>query len=159
MLLFAFAALLSNALIEVPAARWVALDLPVPQHSTTVEGQFEVLQGSRVQVLIAERREAERLHRGRSFRPVFSSGFQTDGRFRIVVPDAGDYVVLIDNRIEGRFPTKVRLSLQTSNAVNIQARELSPARRRTVIAASILFFGFVVAFSAWQFLSRNHAHG
>lgn len=155
MLLLAFAALMSNALIEVPPARWIALDLPVTQHDTTVEGQFEVIHGSRVQVLIAERAEAERLHRGRSFRPAFSSGFQNDGRFRIVLREAGDYVLLLDNRIEGRGPTKVRLSLQTSNPVNVQARELPPARQRAVIAASVLFFGTVVVFSAWQFLRRN----
>ncbi|MDZ4797271.1 MAG: hypothetical protein SGI92_03845 [Bryobacteraceae bacterium] len=159
MLLLAFAALMSNALLEVPPARWVAVDLPIPQHNTTVEGQFEVIHGSRVQVLIAARSEAERLQRGRSFRPIFSSGFQNDGRIRLVVPEAGDYVLLVDNRIEGRFATKVRLSVQTSNSINVQARELTPTRRRTVIAASLLFFGSVLVFSAWQFLRWNQPHG
>ncbi len=152
LLLFAAAALMQNVLVEVQPSGWRAVDLPVAQHGTTVEGDFEVIHGSKVQVIIADRNEAERLHRGRSFRPVYTSGFATDARFRVTLRDAGQYVLLIDNRIEGRGSSQVRLNLSTSNPVNVEARELPPARRRAVVASSLLFFGFTIVLSAWQFL-------
>jgi hypothetical protein len=155
--LLAFAVLMNSALVEVPASRWSAVDLPVAQHDTVVDGDFEVIRGSKVQIVIADREQAERLHRGRSFHPVFTSGFAAEGRIRVTLREAGDYVLLVDNRIEGRGSATVRLNLSTSNRINIQARELPPARRRAVIALSLLFFGSVVVFSAWQFL--RHAPG
>lgn len=152
--LLALAVLMNGSLVDVPPSTWRAVDLPIAQHETVVDGDFEVIRGSKVQVLIADRDQAERLHKGRSFRPVYSSGFRKDGRFRITVHEAGSYVLLVDNRIEGRGPATVRLNVSTSNRVSIETRELPPGRRRAVIAISLLFFGAVVAFSAWQFLSH-----
>ena len=41
-----------------------------------------------------------------------TSGFENPDQFRVLVPDAGDYVLLLDNRLEGRFPAEVSLKLE-----------------------------------------------
>jgi len=152
----ALSVLLNNSIIEVPPSRWKAIDLVVPQHETLITGQFQVTKGSRVQVIIADREQAERFHRGRSFKPIYTSGFAEEGSFRTRIREAGEYVLLIDNRIEGRYATLVRMSLEMNGTHRFQqSRELPPERRRAVVALSLLFFGFVVVFSASQFLKRR----
>lgn len=154
-LLLAAGTVLSNADILVPASHWTAVRLIVGQPNTVVDGSFRVIQGSRVQLLIADRRQAERFHRGRSFAPMYSSGFHSEFRFQTTIGEPGEYILLIDNRIDARGPAKVELSLNQSVAPHVIAGELPPARRRAVVALSALFFGSVVFFSARQFLKRH----
>ncbi|HYP08292.1 MAG TPA: hypothetical protein VER03_18810 [Bryobacteraceae bacterium] len=110
--------------------------------------------GSNLQAMILTGDEAERFHRGRSVRPIFSSGFKGSGEYRIVIPDAGDYVLLLDNRLEGRFPTEVALKFDVTYPADLSVRTVPPERRRATVALSLLFFGAVVVFSAVKFL-RN----
>lgn len=139
-------------MVSVPPGQWQAIDLRIPQNGTTVDIDFEVKQGSRVQVLVLNRPQAERFHRGRSFEAIVSSGFDTSGRLRYRMADAGEYVLMVDNRINGRTPALVHLRVDLSNPQAVPVRELPPARRRVVVTLSLLFFGSVVAFSAWRFL-------
>jgi hypothetical protein len=59
---------------------------------------------------------------------------------------------MIDNRLDGRGPSLVHLRVELTNPGSVQAIELPPARRRAVVALSLLFFGVVIIFSARQFL-------
>ena len=69
------------------------------------------------------RDEAERFNRGRSIRPFFMSRDSRIGdQFRVLVPDAGDYVLLLDNRLEGRFPTEVSLRFDISHPADVRVR-------------------------------------
>ena len=148
----AFLVVLTNGLLSVPPSHWQAIDLRIPHNGTTVDVEFEVQQGSRVQVLIMNRPQAERFNRGRSYEPIVSTGFEKSGRLKYRLADAGQYVLMIDNRIETRTPTLVHLRLELTNPYRADVRELSPARRRVVVTLSLVFFGAVVAFSAWRFL-------
>ncbi|MBC7924697.1 MAG: hypothetical protein H7039_03490 [Bryobacteraceae bacterium] len=155
MFLAALAVVLQNAVIEVPASRWKAVELAIPAHGTIVQCEFRVQKGSKVQLAIAGREQAERLHRGRSFRALYTTGFQNEARFRYRVADAGNYVLLVDNRIEGRSSATVDVSLQLLNPGPAAARELPPEIRHTVVAVSLLFFGSVLVFSAHQYLRQS----
>ena len=73
---------------------------------------FNVENGSRVQAIVLSREEAERFNRGKSIRPLLMSGFEKSDQFRVFVPDAGDYVLVLDNRIEARFPAEVSLRVE-----------------------------------------------
>ena len=73
-------------------------------------------------------------------------------QFRVLIPDAGDYVLVLDNRLEGRFPTQVSLRLEMTHPNDARVRTVSPERRRATVALSLLFFGAVVVFSAVRFL-------
>ena len=153
-LLAATTAILTNTAIHVPASHWTAVRLQIREPEAVVEGSFHVVQGSRVQLLITDRQQAERFHRGRSFTPLYSSGFQTQAHFQTTIRQPGEYVLLIDNRIDARGSAVVELSVREDSR-HVLARELPPARRHAVVALSALFFGSVLVFSARQFLKRN----
>jgi hypothetical protein len=144
--------LLTESTVKVPPSHWTAIELKIPQNSTTVNVSFKVENGSRIQAIVLSREEAERFNRGKSIRPLLMSGFEKSDEFRVFVPDAGEYVLLLDNRIEARFPAEVSLRVDVSVPKNAQVRTISPERRRATVALSLLFFGAVVAFSAAKFL-------
>lgn len=102
-----------------------------------------------------DRRQAERFAKGRGTQFLYSSGFESKARFRTYVRDAGDYVLILDNRLETRRPSHVDFRLELTNPRNLQVRELPPERRSLVVVLSFLFFGMVVLLSARQFLRQN----
>ena len=155
MILLALLFALTETVINVPPSHWTAIEVKTALNSTTVHVSFEVRSGgSRIQAILLNREEAERLSRGKSIRPLFTSGFEDSDQFRVLVPDAGSYVLILDNRLESRFPTSVYLRLETSHPNDARVRMVSSERRRATVALSILFFGAVVFFSAIKFL-RN----
>jgi hypothetical protein len=152
MWLFALLVVLTNSVVKVPASHWTAIELKVPHNSTTVGVSFKVENGSRIQAIVLSREEAERFQRGKSIRPLLMSGFEKSDQFRVFVPDAGEYVLVLDNRLEARFPAEVSLRVELSVPNNSQVRTVSPERRRATVALSLLFFGAVVALAAAKFL-------
>ena len=144
--------LLTESVIKVPASHWTAIELKIERNRTTVHADFQVRNGAKVQAMVLSRKEAERLNRGRTVHPLFSSGFTTSDQFRVVVSDAGDYVLLLDNRLEERFPAEVALRLDLTHNNDSQVRYVPAARRHATVALSLLFFGAVVVFSAVKFL-------
>lgn len=145
--------LLTQTVLKVPPSHWTAIELKVPQHGSTVHLSFDVRSSdSRIQAMILSRTEAERFHRGRSARPLFATGFERSADHRVYVPDAGDYVLMLDNRLEGRFATEVALKFDVSHPTDVRVRTVPPERRRATVALSLLFFGAVVVLSAVKFL-------
>ena len=146
---------LTQAVVQVPPSHWTAIALKVPQHGSTVHLSFEVENsGPGIQAIVLSRSEAERFHRGRSIRPIFTSGFEKSGDHRVFIPDAGEYVLLLDNRLEGRNSAQVALRFDISHPTDIRVQTVPPERRRATVALSLLFFGAVIVFSAVKFL-RN----
>ena len=154
MMLLAFLTVLANGIVNVPASGWQAIAIEAPEDGGTVEIAFVVQQGSRVQVFLADPAEAARFHRGRSPDALAMTGFVREGSLRQRIHRAGRYIVVVDNRIEGRRPAQVQLKIDFSPPVNVVVRELSPERRRAVVAISILVFGATVFISA-RLLLRN----
>jgi hypothetical protein len=144
--------LLTESVVKVPASHWTAIRLNIEQNSTTVYADFEVRNGSKIQAMVLSREEAERLNRGRPVRPLFSSGLVQSDQFRVLMPDTGDYVLLLDNRLNERFPAEVALKLELTHIDDSQVRYVPAARRHATVALSLLFFGAVVVFSAVKFL-------
>jgi hypothetical protein len=151
-MLLAFLVILMDSIVKVPPSHWTSIELKVPRNSTTVNVSFKVENGSRIQAIVLGREEFERCGRGKSIRPLLMSGFEKSDQFRVFVPDAGDYVLVLDNRIEARFPAEVSLRVELSVPSDAPVRFVSPERRRATIALSLLFFGAVVVFSAAKFL-------
>ncbi len=156
MLLFAFLMLLADGVVTVPAARWRAIRVDVPQHGTTMHCDFRVVEGGSVQAILLSRYDAERFHRGRSVRPLYRTGFDDSGRFRYYISEAGQYVLLLDNRIHGGSPAVVQVRLDLLNPNSDYVQTLPAERRRLVVALSLFFFGAVVTFSARQYLKQQH---
>lgn len=144
--------LLTNGIVQVPPSRWQLIELAVATGGSTVQCIFEVKKGSTIQMFVTDRSEAERFTRGRSFRPLYSTGFRSQGDFRLRIAEAGSYVLILDNRIDARAPADVNLKLEIISSQTVIPRELPQERRNIVVALSLLFFGFVIVFSAHQFL-------
>jgi hypothetical protein len=146
-------AILTHGVLSVPASRWSAIDVPVAQPGTVIEASFSVPSGdTAVEAILATRKEADRFNAGRSYHPLCRSGYQTEGKLRCEAEQQGDYVLLIDNRIEGRKPAEVSLKINTREPASIIAVTIPPQKRAIIIALSMLFFVAVVMYSARQFM-------
>jgi hypothetical protein len=153
MILLALLAILTDGIVSVSPSRWTAIDVPVAQSGTIVEASFSVPQGATaVEAVLVTRKEADRFNAGRGYHPVCRSGYQTEGKLRCEVEQKGDYILLIDNRIEGRKPTEVSLKISKREPAAIIAVTVPPEKRAIIIALSLLFFVGVVMYSARQFM-------
>ncbi len=154
MLVLALFAVLLDHTVSVPAGKWLAIDVKVLHPGTTVDCSLEAEPDSaRVDALLLTRADALRFHQGRSVKPLTETGFQNSSRIRHAVDRPGDYVLMIDNRLEGRTSTKVavKIDLWSTNGV---APVTLPARKRyLVIASSVLFFLGVLMYSAKKLIS------
>jgi hypothetical protein len=155
-MMLALLVVLAEGLITVPASYWRAISVKVPENETTVQCSFDVRsEGARVQAILLERSQVERFRLGRSISPLYVTGVETSARFRQRVADAGDYILILDNRQDGRAAAQVALRIELSSPNRLDVRELSADRRRAVIALSLIFFGAVVVWSARQFLKHG----
>jgi hypothetical protein len=154
-MIFALLVVLANGPITIPAGHWKAVQVNVHDHDSTIHCSFEVqTTGAKIQAMLMERPRFERFHQGRHVNPLYTTGFETSARFRYRVPEAGEYVLLLDNRLEGRSPTEASLRIELTSARSTISHEVPPERRRAIVALSLIFFGAVVVFSARQFLKQ-----
>jgi len=153
MILLALLVLLADGVISVPASHWSAVDVRVAKAGSVVDTTFSVPSGATgVEAILVTRRDAERFNSGRSYQPICRSGYQTEGRFRCEVMQSGDYILLLDNRMEGRKPAEVTVKIHVREPDSVIAITVPPAKRALIIALSMLFFVAVVMYSARQFM-------
>lgn len=153
---FALLVVVANGLVTVPPSHWQAIAVNIPQNGSTVFCSYEVRSGAeRLQALLLSRSAAERLNRGRDVSAVYSSGYEKSHSFRVRVEDAGQYVLLLDNRLNGRSGVEVALRLEVTHPRSLEVRQASRERRRVTVALSLLFFGAVLVFSARQYFRHS----
>ncbi len=153
MILLALLAILTDGVVSVPASRWSAIEVPVNQSGTVIEASFSVPSGgTAVEAILVTRKEADRFNAARSYHALCRSGYQTEGKLRCEAEQKGDYVLLIDNRIEGRRPTEVSIKINMREPASIIAVTIPAQKRAVIIAFSLLFFVAVVMYSARQFM-------
>src|SRR4051812_4848308 len=112
MIQLALLVILADGVISVPASHWSAVDVPVAKPDSIVDTTFSVPSGATgIEAILVTRKDAERFNSGRSYRPICRSGYQKEGRFRCEVVQAGDYILLLDNRLEGRKSTEVTVKI------------------------------------------------
>ena len=154
-MILALLVVLADGLVTVPPTYWRAIAVKVPENDTTVNCSFDVrTEGVKIQALLMERSQGERFRLGRSIDPLYVSGMEASARFRQRVYEAGDYILILDNRLEGKSPAEVALRIELSSPNSAVVREVPPERRRAIVALSLVFFGAVVVFSARQFLKH-----
>jgi hypothetical protein len=154
-MILALLVVLADGLVTVPASYWRGVAVKVPENETTVQCSFDVRsEGAKVQALLLEKSQAERFRLGRSISPLYVTDVESSARFRQRVPDSGDYILILDNRLGSRAPVQVALRIELSSPKSSTVRELPTERRRAIVALSLVFFGAVVVFSARQFLKH-----
>ena len=147
-MILALLTVLLEGLIDVPHSNWRAVDVRVKQPGTLIKCSFDAPESrSRIQVYLVSLRDAERFSYGRSMSPLATTSFEEHGVLTYVTREAGAYVLLLDNRIEGRRPTRVALKIELLAPAG-EPWTLPAERRMTVVLASVLFVLAVVAYSA-----------
>ncbi len=153
MILPALLAILLDGVVTVPPSHWRAIDVPVPKAGSVIEASFTVPdEASGVEAILVTREGADRFNAGRSYQALARTGYEKSGKLRYEVEQAGDYILLMDNRIEGRKDTEVSVKISLREPGSVIAITLSPQRRAVIIVLSLLFFLGVVMFSARQFM-------
>ncbi len=133
---------------EVPAGEYRDIGLGLRQRPSVIDCRFEVVSGrSGVRVALLPKSELERMRAQKNPRLAASTAFEREGAFRVQVP-AGDYALLLDNRLDPRQAAEVRVAVTVAPPVPpARPRELSSGRKLVIIAASLLFFFGVAAYS------------
>jgi hypothetical protein len=154
MILLALATVLLEGSISVPHSHWRAIDVPVVQPGAEIRCSFEVAeQASMIQAMLVTLEDAERFSQGRSFDTLASTGFDRDATLHYRAEQPGKYVLVLDNRIEGRRPTEVKLKVELVPPEVKSVQMLPPERRHLVVLVSVLFFLGVVAYSARKLMA------
>jgi len=154
-MILALFVVLANSHVTVPAAHWKALEVSIPEPDTTLQCSFDVqTKSTKVQAILIKRSQLGRFERGRHVDALYATGFETSARFRYRIDETGEYILLLDNRLQSRWPAEVSLRVELTSARSTIVREVPPERRRAIVAVSVLFFGAVVVFSARQFLKH-----
>lgn len=140
---------LTHGLVSVPHSYWRAIDVPIEQAGTEIECRFEVRSDtSRVNATLLTIADAERFSHGRGFTPLASTGFEFKGSLRYTAEQPGKYVLILDNRVEGRRPTEVELQIDLEPPRVVVVKTVPVERRRAVVLISVLSFLGVVAYAA-----------
>jgi hypothetical protein len=163
--LLALAALLASQVplvdeeITVPAAEWRAFDISFRQRPADIECKFTVKGHSGVRVVLMRAEEANRLRHDLSHQIIFSTPFRTEGAFRYGPAPAGDYALIVDNRMEGRGPAQVRIKVNLSFGVSRRAAPsvLPAGTRMTIIGVTLLTFGSILFFAARRLMPSLRA--
>jgi len=134
--------------VTVPAADWRAFGIPLRQRPARIECGFSVESGGAgVRVLLLERAEFGRMEAGQGTRALAATAYQRSGGFTYWAPP-GDYVMVVDNRMEGRGPAAVLVQATlVFDEDGALPRVLSPGRRAVVVGLSVLFFAAVALFA------------
>ncbi len=126
--------------VRVPAAGAKPIHFSLRQRPAIIECSYTVeraLSGVRAE-----------LRRGGEHAALTVTGFWMRGGFRVGPAPLGDYDIVIVNDLEGRAPAEVRVVIQLAFAADgEEARELSPARRRTVVLITLIAFAWIVYFA------------
>lgn len=117
------------------------------QRPAVIEASFKVLQGETVSLGLRGPDETGSSAQPRFLRIVRE---QSSGAIRIAARVPGDYQVLLENPRRHRHPVSAALQVRVAfdEPGTLRPETLSPARRRTVVALSLLFLVVVVWWSA-----------
>ena len=151
---------LLDDVVQIPAGHWYYFPLGLRQKPAFVAADFEVKSGSDlVRLALMRREDMERLRDNRPSGVLAATDSARSGQLRYQIGVAGDYILLIDNRLSPDRPTEahLRVSLDFSRAGGPAVTRLSVPRQITVIAISFAVFFAIAGFSARRLLRGiNH---
>lgn len=143
--------------VTVPASQVRAVNLNVAAREALLECEFEVRgPGSGIRVALMRWEQAERFRLGKSHQTVSALPYSRDGKLRAVVSAGGRYQMILDNRMEGRGPSDVRMKVWLTFGPIVPV-ELSTGRRAAVVVTSLGFFFAVVWFGGRKLWAATRA--
>jgi hypothetical protein len=142
---------LESEVHQIPAAEWRYVELDLRQRPALVTASFEVQSGSRqVRVALMTRDDLERLRNDLPHGVIAVTEPGKSGTLSYRVRRRGDYVLVVDNRVDGSKPAavQVRIALDFAAPPEPEVTQISPGRQLAVVAVSMVFFVGVLTFSA-----------
>lgn len=150
---------LTDEVLTIPPSQWRSIEVGLRQRPAVVECQYETAgEHPGVRAILLSEGDAKRLKGGRAHSVLASTAYQPKGRFRVAVTQLGDYLIVLDNRLEGHRPARVRLKVMLDFMTAKAAPARYPARSRQWLSIGLgfgIFFG-VLIFAGWR-LNRAFA--
>ena len=132
--------------LAVPRSR--ARGIPVKiDRPTYVHGKFDI-QGAQAEVRAAflTAADVQAYSNGRPYEMLAVTAYAASGEFRFLAMRAGEYFVLIDNRLDTRPSLDVHVVVTATEDPSLP-RTLPAGRRYAIVAVSLMLFGIVAGWS------------
>jgi hypothetical protein len=96
--------------------------------------------------------DAARWARGEAHTVLAGTAWGRRGAFTYATHASAGYVIVLDNRMDGRAPARVRLTVQRApGSLGIgTVRWPGRGKRQTLVAGSCVLFAAAAAFTAWK---------
>lgn len=142
--------------LAVPRSR--ARGIPVKiDRPTYVHGKFDIKEPpAEVRAAFLTAADVEAYQNGRPYEMLAATVYAASGEFRFLAMRAGEYFVLIDNRLDTRPSLAVHVAVTATEDPSLP-RTLPAGRRYAIAAISLILFGVVAGWSglrirrAWLF--------
>ena len=151
---------LTDEVYEIPANQCWHVEVNLRQKPAEVSASFQVESGPRqVRVALMTRDNLDRLYNDMPHGVLAVSGPAKSGSLVYRISRAGDYGLVVDNRVDGSRSAAVHLRITLDFAAHPETglTQISPQRQLSVIAMSCAFFIGVAAYSArklWRAIRR-----
>ena len=142
---------LTDEVYRIPRNEWWWVEVNLRQRPAQVLATYEVQSGPRkVRVALMTRDDLERLNNDLPHGVLAVSEPAKSGSLAYRVRRLGDYVLLVDNRVDGNQPAAVhlRIALDFAAPPEPEPSQISAQRQLAVIVMSFAFFAAVVTYSA-----------
>ena len=142
---------LMDEVYSIPAADWRYVPVVLKQPPVTLECEFKVLSaGAGVRVGLVNAQGLTAMRQGRHYNTLASTAVEKNGTLRHEVLEPDEYAVIVDNSLDGRdaAQVQVRVSLDFRSRQPAQVRQLSTAKRITVITISLVIFLAIVTYAS-----------
>jgi len=153
---------LTDEVYRIPANEWWWVEVNLRQRPARVSATYEVKAGPhRVRLALMTRDDLERLNNDLPHGVLAKSEPAGAGNLTYRLRRRGDYVLLVDNRVENNLPATVhlRIALDFAEPPEPDVTGISPRRQRAVIIMSFAFFAGVMAYSARKLWRSSQSRG
>jgi len=145
---------LTDEVYQIPRNEWWWVEVNLRQKPAQVSATYEVQSGPRqVRVALMTRDDLERLNSDVPHGVLAVTDPGKSGTLTYRVRRRGDYVLVVDNRLDGHQPAAVhlRIALDFAPPAAPEESQISPQRQLSVIVMSFVFFAGIVTYSAMRF--------
>ena len=140
---------LADELYRIPPRNWRYMELGLKQRPALVDARFEVDEGpAGVRLDLMTSDDLERFRAGAAHGLLSVTPAGAAGRLYFDLRQAGDYVLVVENRGPSQAVVHLRVDLDFSGRHDMAVTQITPLRRAVVVAVSLALFAAIVAYSA-----------
>jgi hypothetical protein len=144
---------LADEVYRIPPHYWRYMELGLKQRPALVNARFEVDEGPpRVRLALMTQGDLEGLRTGLPHRWLSVTPAGPSGRVLYDLPQAGDYVLVVENRGAAAAVVHLRVLLDFSGRHSLTVTQITPRRRAVVVGTSLVVFFAIVTYSARRLL-------